>query len=1168
MSGFVHLHVHSEYSLLDGACRIKDLIKRVKDIGQTAVAITDHGVMYGVIDFYKEAVKQGVKPIIGCEVYVAARSRFEKVHELDGASSHLILLCKDEQGYKNLIKMVSSAWIDGFYNKPRVDREILQQYHEGLIGLSACCAGEIPRALIGGDYEQAKRAAVWYDRVFGRGNFYLELQDHGLREQKIVNPQLIKLSRETGIPLVCTNDAHYLTRNDADVQRVLICIQTNTTISEPSKLVFETDEFYIKSEQEMRQLFPDIQEAYDNTVRIAEMCNLEFKFGEVKLPKFDAPGGDSYEYFRKLCIEGMHRIYGENPDSEIVNRLEYEMETIRQTGYVDYYLIVNDFVQYAKSRNIPVGPGRGSGAASLCAYCIGITGIDPVKYNLLFERFLNPERVSMPDFDIDFCYERRQMVIDYVIEKYGADHVAQIITFGTMAARAAIRDVARAMGLPYATADRTAKLIPWELGITINKALQISPELRDLYDGDPQVRQLIEMAKKVEGMPRHASTHAAGVVITDRPVSDYVPLCLNGELIATQYPMNTLEELGLLKMDFLGLRNLTVIDEAQKNIRETVEGFDIHSIPMDDPEVYKMLSKGNTEGVFQFESAGMKRVLSGLQPKCFEDIIAVIALYRPGPMDSIPKFINNRHNPEQVQYLHPRLKPILNVTNGCIVYQEQVMQIFRELAGYSLGRADIVRRAMSKKKHDIMEHERRIFIYGLVNDKGEVEVEGCVRRGVPADVAEQVFGEMFSFASYAFNKAHAAAYAMIAYQTAYLKCHYPKEYFAALLTSVLDGSSKVAAYIAECGRLGIKVLPPSVNESRAGFTVEGEDLRFGLLAIKNLGRGLINELVSEREKGGKFDSFYSFCQRMSAYREFNSRALDSLIRSGALDGLGANRRQMLESSEMVLAQIEQQNRVNITGQIGFFDVLEQDYAAPKLPDKPEFPYSELLAMEKEVTGLYISGHPLTPYVQFYENSRVSRIDDIINSVEESSADFRDGDQITVLGMLENIRRRTTKNNSMMAYAVLEDLYGSIEALIFPRTLSEYAPYIKSGAVALILGRLSVREDEEPKIIVDSIQPAPDRDGQIPDRKAVKKSRAPYGLYLRLSSEKGEDYRRALLVTDIFNGPVPLYIRFKDSGKLMRAPRSMFVEPNDVMIAELERILGKENVAYVEPGRQG
>ncbi|HHV50983.1 MAG TPA: DNA polymerase III subunit alpha [Clostridiales bacterium] len=1168
MSGFVHLHVHTEYSLLDGACRIKDLIKRVKDIGQTAVAITDHGAMYGVIDFYKEAVKQGVKPIIGCEVYVAARTRFDKVHEMDGASAHLILLCKDEVGYKNLIKLVSASWVEGFYSKPRVDRELLEQYHEGLVALSACLAGEIPRALLAGDYENAKQTALWYDNLFGRGNFFLEIQDHGLREQKIINPQFIRLSRETGIPLVATNDAHYLTREDADVQRILICIQTNTTIHEPSKLAFETDEFYIKTEEEMRSLFPDIKEAYENTLRIAEMCNLEFKFGETKLPKFNAPGGDSFEYFRSECYKGLHRIFGENPDREIVDRLEYEINTIKQMGYVDYYLIVNDFVQYAKSHNIPVGPGRGSGAASLCAYCIGITGIDPIKYNLLFERFLNPERVSMPDFDIDFCNEKRQLVIDYVINKYGSDHVAQIITFGTMAARAAIRDVARAMGVPYATADKTAKLIPWELGITIDKALQISPELRELYESDSQVHELIDMAKKVEGMPRHASTHAAGVVITDRPVSDYVPLCLNGELVATQFPMNILEELGLLKMDFLGLRNLTVIDEAQKIIRETVRDFDIHNIPMDDPEVYRMMSQGQTEGVFQFESAGMKRVLSSLQPVCFEDLIAVIALYRPGPMDSIPKFINNRHNPGQVRYLHPKLKPILDVTNGCIVYQEQVMQIFRELAGYSLGRADIVRRAMSKKKHDVMERERQIFIHGLVNEKGEVEVEGCVRRGVSAEIAEQIFNEMSSFASYAFNKAHAAAYAHIAYQTAYLKCHYPKEYFAALLTSVLDGSSKVAAYIAECGRLGIKVLPPSVNESGAGFTVEGNNLRFGLLAVKNLGRGLISELVAERERNGRFESFYSFCQRMSVYREFNSRALDSIIRCGALDGLGANRRQMLESAETVLDQLEQQNRVNLTGQIGFFDMLEKDMGQPTLPEREEFPYSELLAMEKEVTGLYISGHPLLPYVSLYEAGRVNRLDDIINSIEENSGDYKEGDDITILGMFDNIKKKTTKNNSIMAYADIEDLYGSMEALIFPRILAEYAQYITGGTAVLVGGRLSIREDEPAKIIVEEVSPAPDP--TKPELVQVKKSpknqkkqKAPPGLYLRVSSAKGEDYRRACLVTNVFDGTVPVYIRFQDTGKLLRVPQNMFVEPNEVMLEELRRILGKDNVVYIE-----
>ena len=1036
MSGFVHLHVHSEYSLLDGACRIRELVSRAKELNQTAVAVTDHGVMYGAVDFYKEAKKAGIKPIIGCEVYVAARSRFDKVHELDGDHAHLVLLCKNETGYHNLIKMVSAAWTEGFYSRPRIDRELLEQYHGGLIALSACLAGEIPRALMRGDSDGARQTAVWYDRLFGRDNYYLELQDHGLNEQRMINPQLVRLSRETGIPLVCTNDAHYLTREDAGMQRVLICIQTNTTIHEPSKMSFGTDEFYLKSEQEMRALFPEITEAFDNTVKIAGQCNVDFEFGRTKLPRFDAPGGSSVEYFRRQCREGLIRRYGDHPEPAIADRLEFEMSTIEKMGYVDYYLIVNDFVQYAKNHDIPVGPGRGSGAASLCAYCIGITGIDPLKYNLLFERFLNPERVSMPDFDIDFCNEKRQLVIDYVIDKYGADHVAQIVTFGTMAARAAIRDVARAMGLPYATADRTAKLVPWEPGMTLEKAIQQSNQLSELYEGDSQVRELLNMAKKVEGMPRHASTHAAGVVITDKPVSDYVPLCMNGELIATQYPMNILEELGLLKMDFLGLRNLTVIDDAQKMIRPHNPGFDIQSIPMDDTDVFQMMSQGNTEGVFQFESAGMKRVLTSLRPNCFEDLIAVISLYRPGPMDSIPKYINNRHHPEKIRYDHPLLKPILEVTNGCIVYQEQVMQIFRELAGYSLGRADIVRRAMSKKKHDVMERERQIFIYGITDENGRVEVEGCRRRGVSAEVAETVFNEMTSFASYAFNKAHAAAYALVSYQTAYLKCHYPKEYLAALLTSVLDGSGKVAGYIAECARLGIKGLPPSVNESGSGFTVSGNSIRFGLLAVKNLGRGLIAELVRDREQDGKYPSFYSFCRRLSVRREFNSRALESLIRCGALDGLGANRRQMLENTESVLSQLDEQNRRNLSGQIGFFDTTgDESFGEPALPALPEYSYAELLSMEKEVTGLYISGHPLTPYTDIYRDSRVDRIDLILSSAEDETGDYKDGDNVTLLGMVGSVRQKTTKSNATMAYATIEDLYGSIELLVFPRILS-------------------------------------------------------------------------------------------------------------------------------------
>ena len=1186
MAGFVHLHVHSEYSLLDGACRIEGLVSRAKALGQDAVAITDHGVMYGAIEFYKAAKKAGVKPIIGCEVYVAARTRFDKVHELDGEYAHLVLLCKNETGYRNLVKLVSAGWTEGFYSRPRVDHELLEQYHEGLICLSACLAGEIPRALLRGEPDKAKETALWYDRLFGRGNYYLEIQDHGLGEQKSVNPHIIRIARETGIPLVCTNDAHYLAREDARVQRVLLCIQTNTTVDEPSKMAFETEEFYLKSEEEMRSLFPAVPEAFDNTVKIAEQCRLEFEFGHTQLPEFHPPEGeDSVSYFRRQCWEGLHRLYGENPDSAVKERLQYELDTIEQMGYVDYYLIVNDFVQYAKSHDIPVGPGRGSGAASLCAYCIGITGIDPIRYNLLFERFLNPERVSMPDFDIDFCNEKRQRVIDYVIDKYGADHVAQIVTFGTMAARAAIRDVARALGLPYATADQTAKLVPWELKMTLDKALSQSKQLRELYETNPQVHELIEMAKKVEGMPRHASTHAAGVVITAKPVSDYVPLCLNGDLVATQYTMTVLEELGLLKMDFLGLRNLTIIDDAQTMIRRKNPDFDIRSISMDEPAVFEMMTQGNTEGVFQFESAGMKRVLGNLMPDCFEDLIAVIALYRPGPMDSIPRYINNRHHPEQVRYRHPKLAPILDVTYGCIVYQEQVMQIFRELAGYSLGRADIVRRAMSKKKHDVMEREHDIFIHGLTREDGTVEVEGCLRRGVPADVAEAVFGEMSSFASYAFNKAHAAAYAMVAYQTAWLKCFCPREYMAALLTSVLEGSGKVAAYIAECGRLGIAVLPPSVNESQTGFTVvEDRGIRFGLLAVKNLGRGLIAELIREREENGPYRSYYSFCERLSSRREFNRRALESLIRCGALDGLGANRHQMLESIDVFLGMLEEQNRRSLSGQIGFFDSPEDEgYGEPALPDLPEFSYAELLAMEKEITGLYITGHPLQPYAEMYGRVRASRIDQILASVDEGGGDYRDGETVTLLGMVGAVRQKTTRSNAAMAYVVLEDLYGSMELLVFPRVLSVNLGLLKPGNVLLVRGRLSMREDEEPKLLADAFETAPEPGGPLPpgfapmavrrtDKQevssdppasSVKKTAAPPGLYLRVSSKGGPDYRRACLVTGIFDGPAPLYFRFRDSGKLLRAPLSMGVWPNEVMLRELRRILGEENVAMVE-----
>ncbi|MBQ3094689.1 MAG: DNA polymerase III subunit alpha, partial [Clostridia bacterium] len=984
--GFVHLHVHSEYSLLDGACRIEALVERATALGQTAIAVTDHGVMYGAVDCYKAAKKAGIKPIIGCEVYVAARSRHDKQHGIDNEHAHLVLLCENEIGYQNLIALVSAGFTDGFYGKPRIDRELLEAHHEGLIALSACLAGQIPRALLSGDYDRAKSIAADYAALFGEEHFYIELQDHGIPEQKRITPGLCRLAHELSLPLVCTNDAHYVTKEDAHVQKVLLCIQTATTLDEPSSIAFPTDEFYLKSEDEMRALFPQISSAFDNTVKIAERCQFDFVFGQTKLPAFDAPGGDSNAYFRALCEEGMHRFYGEHPAPEVTARLRYEMDMIERMGYVNYYLIVRDYVMYAKTHDIPVGPGRGSGAGSLCAYCIGITGIDPLKYDLLFERFLNPERVSMPDFDIDFCRDKRQQVIDYVIDKYGADHVAQIVTFGTMAARAAVRDVARVMSLPYALADSVAKKIPWDLNITLDRALAESKPLKELYDTDSQVRTLIDTARKVEGMPRHASTHAAGVVITAKPVSEYVPLCMGGEAIATQFTMTTLEELGLLKMDFLGLRNLTVIDHTVNMIRRHTPSFDIQNIDIAHPAVYAMFSRGDTAGVFQFESAGMKRVLQNLRPEHFEDLIAVISLYRPGPMDSIPRYIHNRHHPEDVRYAHPALAPILRVTYGCIVYQEQVMQILQALGGYSLGRADVVRRAMSKKKHDVMEKERQIFVHGLCREDGTVEVEGCIRRGIPQAVANAIFDEMSSFASYAFNKSHAAAYALVSYQTAYLKALYPREYFCALITS-LPEPTKVAAYIREAQDRDIPLLPPSVNHSYAAFLPEGNGIRFGLIAVKNIGFPTIEAIVREREKNGAYRSFEDFLRRMAPLRECNRRAVESLIRCGALDGLGANRRQMLENASLMLERFEMQSHRQIEGQLGLFDMIADDdtYTDTQvLPPLAELSTAELLAMEKDATGLYISGHPLKAYEPHMKALRVTPIEVLLTRAEENA----------------------------------------------------------------------------------------------------------------------------------------------------------------------------------------
>ena len=1165
MAGFTHLHLHTEYSLLDGACRLDNVLDCAIELGQTSIAITDHGVMYGAVDFYKKAKAKGIKPIIGCEVYLAARTRFDKVHALDSERYHLVLLCKNATGYQNLIAMLSKAWTEGFYTKPRIDKQLLEEYHEGIIALSACLAGEIPRALTAGDYERAKEEALWYNSIFGQGNFYLELQNHGIREQQIIEPQLIKLSKETGIPLVATNDTHYVRKEDSKIQQVLICIATNTTIGQGNGMEFDSDEFYLKSEDEMRQLFSHIPEAVDNTQKIADMCSYDFEFGNTKLPHFEVPDGrDHFDWFREQCYNGLYKNYGENPPKEYIERLEYELGVINRMGYVDYFLIVHDFIRHAKSKGIPVGPGRGSGAGSIAAYCIGITGIDPMKYNLLFERFLNPERVSMPDFDVDFCYERRGEVIDYVVNKYGADHVAQIVTFGTLAARAAIRDVGRAMGIPYNVTDTVSKLVPRELNITIEKALKKSPELKAMYDSDEDVKSLIDTSMKVEGMPRHTSTHAAGVVITRDPVASYVPLALNDDSPVTQYTMTILEELGLLKMDFLGLRTLTVISDAEKMIRRREKDFDIYKIRTDDKDVFRMMSEGSTEGVFQFESAGMKNVLVGLKPVNIEDLIAVISLYRPGPMDSINTYIHNRHHPEDTKYKAEQLREILDVTNGCMVYQEQVMQILRSLAGYSYGRADIVRRAMSKKKHDVMERERQNFIYGMTREDGSVECDGCVKRGIPAEVANAIFDDMSSFASYAFNKSHAAAYAYVAYQTAYLKCHYPCEFMAALLSSVLDSADKVANYTNECSRINIKVLPPNVNESAESFTVSDGNIRFGLLAIKNLGRSFIKRIIAER-RTGRFTSFYNFCSRMHG-TDFNKRAVESLIRSGALDGLGANRRQMILGMNEIIDDLDNKRRRNVEGQIGLFDVGFGGESAstvePQLKYADEFPHSELLSMEKETTGLYLSGHPMTQFTEAAEKLFCAKIGELLEAGGEQGSKYKDGERVKTMGIITHVKKKVTKSDTTMAFIDVEDITGSIETVIFPKTLLENSPLVAEGNVLVFSGRLDVREDEPPKLICESLMTAEkalERNGTTPQRNAEPQKKRRKGLFLRFSSEKCPEQVQVEKLLAIFDGRTPLYYYFMDTKKYVPMPFDRFVDVNEPLTTELKNVLGEENV---------
>ncbi len=1164
MEEFVHLHVHTEYSLLDGACRIPALVSRAKELGQKSLAITDHGVMYGVVDFYKECKKQGIHPVIGCEVYVAPRTRFDKVHRIDTSPYHLVLLCENETGYQNLIAMVSKASIEGFYSKPRVDLELLRMHHEGLICLSACLAGQIPRRLMEKDYDAARETALLYREIFGPENYYLEIQDHGILEQKQILPDLYRLSEETGIPLVATNDVHYVRQEDHRMQSVLICIQTNHTVNDKSDMEFQTQEFYLKSRQEMETLFPGHQAALDNTAKIAQRCQLDFTFGVTKLPFFRAPTQeDNATYFKRMCYEGLKKHYGSQPAPEIRERLEYELDVIIKMGYVDYYLIVYDFIRYAKTHDVPVGPGRGSGAGSLCAYCIGITGIDPIRYNLLFERFLNPERVSMPDFDIDFCYEKRQQVIDYVVEKYGADHVAQIITFGTMAARGALRDVGRALAIPYAQVDTVAKMVPNELHMTLDKALKVSKDFKRMYDEDSSIHELIDMARKLEGMPRHASTHAAGVVITRDPVDTYVPVQKNEEAILTQFPMTTLEELGLLKMDFLGLRTLTVLSDAEKMIRTYQPDFSVSRIPPDDKDVFKMLAAGQTEGVFQFESGGMRSVLVGLGPESIEDLIAVISLYRPGPMDSIPKYIENRHHPEKVTYKHPKLASILDVTYGCIVYQEQVMQICRELAGFSYGRADLVRRAMSKKKADVMQKERQNFIYGLYDEDGTCQVRGCVHNGVSEEIASDIFSEMSSFASYAFNKSHAAAYAVVAYQTAYLKCHYPKEFMAALLTSVLESTSKVTGYIEECSRLHISVLPPDIAESGMGFTVSDQGIRFGLLAIKNLGRSVIADIIEQRQKG-PFVNFSDFCERMHG-RDLNRRAMESLIKCGAFDRFGANRRQLLVGYESISSGLDAVKQKNLEGQLGFFDTMEdaplEEY---DFPDIEDFPFMERLNLEKEVTGMYLSGHPLKEYAEMIPLLGTAKISHV--ALEEY-----DNKRVDILCIVSARQSKATRSGDTMAFLTVEDTTGSIETLVFPKALQQYGQLLTVGSVVVVSGRISVREEEEPKLLCERVSTIEERQAQKTRSGpssgkgtvvAAEKGKRP-GLYLKLLSRQGEQMEKTQNLLEIFEGQTPVYVFFQDTQKVSLAPRSLWVFVNDVLLRQLMELLGENNVKLVE-----
>jgi len=1145
---FTHLHVHSEYSLLDGACRIGGMMDRVKELGQTAIALTDHGVMYGCIDFYKAAKAAGIKPIIGCEVYVARRTMEDRIHGVDDKSYHLVLLCENMTGYKNLCLLVSEAFGRGFYNKPRVDLELLEKHKEGLIALSACLAGAVAQHLMWEDYELAKETALRMAEIFGKDHFYLELQDHGIPEQTPVNQGIMRIARETGIPTVITNDAHYLRKEDAKMQDVLLCVQTGDTVDNPErKMKFQTEEFYLKSEEEMRSLFPGNEEAIENTGRIAERCNVEFVFNEYHLPSFPVPEGYTDEsYFRKLCMDGFRERY-ENPPESYKERLEYEIGVISRMGYVNYYLIVWDFIRYAKEAGIPVGPGRGSGAASIVAYCMHITEVDPMKYALIFERFLNPERVSMPDFDTDFCQERRGEVIEYVTKKYGSDHVAQIVTFGTMAARGAIRDVGRALNFTYAETDVVAKLVPtMPLHITLKEALNVSPKLKEMYDADERVRLLIDTAMSLEGMPRNTSTHAAGVVITAQPVCTYVPLSRNDETIVTQYPMTTIEELGLLKMDFLGLRNLTVIRDAELQIQKHTPDFSMDNIPDNDPETFKMLREGKTQGVFQLESAGMTGVCVGMKADSIEDITAIVALYRPGPMDSIPTFISNKLNHNKVTYKTPKLEPILKVTYGCIVYQEQVIEIFRQLGGYTMGQADNIRRAISKKKQKVIEQERKVFVYG----DQEQGIPGCIANGVPEQVAQSIYDEIVAFANYAFNKAHAVCYAVVSYQTAYLKCHYPKEYMAALMTSVLDNAIKVSGYIAECKEMGIMTLPPDINHSDDHFTVEGDCIRFGMGAVKNVGRGMIRSMAAKRRSEGPFKSLEDFITRMGD--ELNKRAVENFIKCGAMDCFGHNRSELLAVYDSMMDSIASTRKRNLEGQMGLFDMLDDSTGASiPIPSLPEMRKVDLMLFEKETTGIYLSGHPMDDYRHLLKNTHVVPI----GTLMQEDSQYADDSIISIAGVVQTVKMKTTRNNSMMAYVTLEDDTAAIELIVFSNALSQYGGYLKENAPVVITGRLSLRDDKDPQIVINRAQPMSafaERENARPVVQEVPQSGT---LYLRLPREEGKLFPKVRAMLNMFPGSNKVVVYFADT----QVRRGSTCALDERLLRELTELLEQPNV---------